>query len=158
VKDAWAALIAIPIVVVIAINFMILGHGIDRLDNDIKHLQPVPNHVTPRPTPSRASRSRPLPASKPGRSRPRTVSSPVPARAGGLNWYALRQCESGGDYTQVSRTGKFRGAYQFSRSTWATVGPPGDPAAASPAEQDRRAALLYARDGRSPWPFCGRFL
>ena len=32
----------------------------------------------------------------------------------------------------------------------------GNPAAASEAEQNRRAALLYAREGASPWPVCGR--
>ena len=31
----------------------------------------------------------------------------------------------------------------------------GDPAAASEAEQDYRAALLYSRSGSSPWPVCG---
>ena len=32
----------------------------------------------------------------------------------------------------------------------------GNPAAASEAEQNRRAAVLYAREGASPWPVCGR--
>ena len=32
----------------------------------------------------------------------------------------------------------------------------GNPAAASEAEQNRRAAMLYAREGASPWPVCGR--
>ena len=40
--------------------------------------------------------------------------------------------------------------------TWASVGGSGNPAAASEAEQNRRAALLYAREGASPWPVCGR--
>ena len=30
------------------------------------------------------------------------------------------------------------------------------PPAASEAEQDKRAAMLYAREGASPWPVCGR--
>jgi hypothetical protein len=68
---------------------------------------------------------------------------------------AIAECESGGDPTIVSADGSYRGKYQFSFSTWETVGGSGDPAAAPEAEQDYRAALLYARSGSSPWPVCG---
>jgi hypothetical protein len=68
---------------------------------------------------------------------------------------AIAVCESGGDPTIVSADGSYRGKYQFSFSTWASVGGSGDPAAASEAEQDYRAALLYASAGSSPWPVCG---
>ena len=49
----------------------------------------------------------------------------------------------------------YRGAYQFSYSTWAAVGGKGDPAAASMEEQTRRAAILYSRSGPGQWPVCG---
>jgi Transglycosylase-like domain len=68
---------------------------------------------------------------------------------------AIASCESGGDPTVVSADGSYRGKYQFSFETWASVGGTGDPAAASEAEQDYRAALLYASAGSSPWPVCG---
>jgi hypothetical protein len=68
---------------------------------------------------------------------------------------AIASCESGGDPTAVSADGSYRGKYQFSFETWAAVGGSGDPAAASEAEQDYRAALLYAGSGSSPWPVCG---
>ncbi len=68
---------------------------------------------------------------------------------------AIASCESGGDPTIVSADGTYRGKYQFSVSTWESVGGSGDPAAASEAEQDYRAALLYAAAGSSPWPVCG---
>ncbi len=68
---------------------------------------------------------------------------------------AIASCESGGDPTAVSADGSYRGKYQFSVETWASVGGDGDPAAASEAEQDYRAALLYAGSGSSPWPVCG---
>ncbi|MEZ5078040.1 MAG: transglycosylase family protein [Solirubrobacterales bacterium] len=68
---------------------------------------------------------------------------------------AIAECESGGDPTIVSAGGTYRGKYQFSFSTWETVGGSGDPAAAPEAEQDYRAALLYARSGSGPWPVCG---
>jgi hypothetical protein len=68
---------------------------------------------------------------------------------------AIGACESGGDPTAVSADGTYRGKYQFDYGTWASVGGTGDPAAAPVAEQDYRAALLYAQSGSSPWPICG---
>jgi hypothetical protein len=68
---------------------------------------------------------------------------------------SIAACESGGDPTAVSVDGTYRGLYQFDYGTWASVGGTGDPAAASPAEQTYRAALLYARGGSNPWPICG---
>ncbi len=73
------------------------------------------------------------------------------------NWLRLRLCESGNNYANKHNS-LYRGAYQFSYGTWGSVGGSGDPADASPAEQDMRAQLLYSRRGASPWPVCGRFL
>ncbi len=73
-------------------------------------------------------------------------------------WAALRDCESGGNYQAVSPSGLYRGAFQFDLGTWATVGGSGDPAAASPAEQDHRAQVLWSQRGPSPWPICGQYL
>lgn len=67
----------------------------------------------------------------------------------------IAACESGGNPRAVSVSGTYRGKYQFDRGTWAAVGGSGDPAAASEAEQDYRAALLYSRRGSQPWPVCG---
>ncbi|HEX6620721.1 MAG TPA: transglycosylase family protein [Solirubrobacteraceae bacterium] len=69
---------------------------------------------------------------------------------------SIAACESGGNPRAVGGDGSFRGKYQFDYGTWARVGGSGDPAAAPEAEQDRRAAMLYARAGSSPWPVCGR--
>jgi ferric-dicitrate binding protein FerR (iron transport regulator) len=83
----------------------------------------------------------------------------------GGGWAALRRCESGGNYGAVSASGTYRGAYQFSRSTWNAVAARSyphlvgvDPAAASPADQDAMALALYRSSGASPWPHCGRHL
>jgi hypothetical protein len=70
--------------------------------------------------------------------------------------HAIAQCESGGDPAAVDASGTYRGLFQFDRGTWASVGGSGDPAAAPALEQYRRAAMLYARSGASPWPVCGR--
>ena len=69
---------------------------------------------------------------------------------------AIANCESGGDPHAIGGGGAFRGKYQFDYGTWASVGGSGDPAAAPEAEQDRRAAILYARSGATPWPVCGQ--
>jgi hypothetical protein len=68
---------------------------------------------------------------------------------------AIAACESGGNPAADTGNG-FYGKYQFTQSTWASVGGSGNPAAAPEAEQDRRAAMLYAQQGASPWPVCGR--
>ena len=68
----------------------------------------------------------------------------------------IAACESGGNPHAIGGGGTYRGKYQFDRPTWASVGGTGDPAAAPEAEQDRRAAMLYARVGRSAWPVCGQ--
>ncbi len=75
----------------------------------------------------------------------------------------LRQCEATGSYTTWSSSGRYRGAYQFDRTTWNDlarrthphlVGV--DPAAATPEQQDAMARALHAERGWDPWPVCGR--
>lgn len=47
------------------------------------------------------------------------------------------------------------GAYQFDQQTWASVGMPGSPCGASPAQQDAAANALMKQRGNEPWPHCG---
>ena len=89
-----------------------------------------------------------------------TKERPYSAPATGaenLNWAALAQCESGGSPTAVNSAGYY-GLYQFSLSTWASVGGTGNPITATPEEQTYRAQILYNRSGASPWPVCGPLL
>jgi hypothetical protein len=72
-------------------------------------------------------------------------------------WDELRECESSGQYDIDTGNG-FYGAYQFTSSTWETVGGVGNPASASPLEQDLRAAALYTERGSEPWPICKRVI
>jgi hypothetical protein len=67
----------------------------------------------------------------------------------------IAACESGGNPRAIGGGGAYRGKYQFSYGTWASVGGSGDPARASEAEQDRRAAMLLTRSGAGHWPVCG---
>lgn len=97
-----------------------------------------------------------------------TDTVPVPVLPPGPDpseWAALRDCESNGNYAITSRSGTYRGAYQFDRSTWNSVAERHaphlvgvDPAAAAPADQDAMALALYTERGSRPWPHCGRHL
>jgi hypothetical protein len=94
---------------------------------------------------------------------------PPPAPSSGpsaAQWAALRNCESGGNYSIVSGNGLYFGAYQFSQSTWNGVANSAgrsdlvgiQPNYAAPADQDSMALALYSMSGSSPWPHCGRHL
>ena len=75
----------------------------------------------------------------------------------GPNWRALARCESGGNPNAVNPAGYY-GLYQFSLSTWHSVGGRGNPTDFGYWEQTKRAWILFKGSGRSPWPYCGRFL
>jgi Transglycosylase-like domain len=89
------------------------------------------------------------------RRRHREAFATLPGGVSMATLEAIATCESGDDPTAISPGGTYRGKYQFDQSTWESVGGHGDPAAAPAAEQDYRAALLYARSGPGPWPVCG---
>ena len=75
-----------------------------------------------------------------------------------LNWSALAGCEAGGRPKAIGGGGRYHGMYQFTVSTWKSVGGKGLPSKASAAEQTYRAKLLYQRSGAGPWPNCGKKL
>ncbi len=76
--------------------------------------------------------------------------------AASLNWAALAKCESGGNPKAVNPSGYY-GLYQFSLSTWHSVGGSGNPVNASSAEQTHRAEILYNKAGAGQWT-CGSHL
>jgi hypothetical protein len=67
------------------------------------------------------------------------------------------QCESGGDPNAIGGGGKYRGAFQFLRSTWrnSPKSPGGDPIRYSWKTQAVVAVELKQRDGAGHWPVCG---
>lgn len=79
------------------------------------------------------------------------------APSGGLTaiLWKIAMCESGGNPHAISPNGEYRGLFQFTYATWASVGGSGDPAQASVAEQFALAAILYQRAGPGQWPVCG---
>lgn len=82
----------------------------------------------------------------------------LPTNVSSLNWAALANCESGGNPQSVDASGTYYGLYQFSVSTWDSLGGTGLPSQASAAEQTSLAELLYQRSGAGQWPVCGHFL
>jgi hypothetical protein len=95
------------------------------------------------------------------RKRIRTVRSNLRDRRAGLtpgvraHLQRIAACESHGNPRAIGGGGAYRGKYQFSFGTWASVGCKGDPVRAPESEQDRRAAMLLTRSGAGHWPVCG---
>lgn len=85
------------------------------------------------------------------------ATRPIPSGHAGGVWKRLRICESNNNYSINTGNGYY-GAYQFSLSTWRSVGGSGYPHNNSPAEQDKRAQILQARSGWGQWPACSRKL
>ncbi len=71
---------------------------------------------------------------------------------------ALARCESGGNPTIVSRTGKYYGAFQFSLATWRSIGYTGTPIEYTYEQQRDAAIKLQQRSGWGQWPTCARKL
>jgi len=83
-----------------------------------------------------------------------------PVSTSGLNWDAMAQCESGGNW-HINTGNGFYGGLQFDYGTWLSNG--GGQYAeradlATREEQIAVASRLYAARGSSPWPVCGAYL
>ena len=76
------------------------------------------------------------------------------AHADSVNWDAVAQCESGGNWSINTGNGHY-GGLQFSPATWASNGGVGNPANASREEQIRVAENVRATQGMGAWPKCG---
>jgi hypothetical protein len=80
--------------------------------------------------------------------------STATAQADSVNWDAIAQCESGGNWATNTGNGAY-GGLQFKPATWAANGGVGDPATASRAEQIRVAENVLRTQGLKAWPKCG---
>jgi Transglycosylase-like domain len=67
------------------------------------------------------------------------------------------ECESGKDPDAIGGGGKYRGAFQFLKSTWrnAPKSPGGDPIDYTYRTQAVVAVALKREDGTGHWPNCG---
>jgi hypothetical protein len=76
--------------------------------------------------------------------------------------HRLRMCESTDNYQAISRSGTYRGAYQFDQTTWDDVAGRFfpwlvgiDPIEVEPWWQDSMTRALWSERGKQPWPICG---
>ncbi|GAA3919757.1 transglycosylase family protein [Actinoplanes auranticolor] len=84
-------------------------------------------------------------------------ASPATAQSS-VNWDAIAQCESGGNWSINTGNGYY-GGLQFSRSTWKAYGGgkyAGTANKASRAEQIRIAEKVLDGQGIGAWPTCGK--
>jgi hypothetical protein len=83
-----------------------------------------------------------------------TLFSTATASADSVNWDAIAQCESGGNWSTNTGNGHF-GGLQFKPATWSSNGGRGNPATASRGEQIQVAERVLASQGLKAWPKCG---
>jgi hypothetical protein len=76
------------------------------------------------------------------------------AYAESVNWDAVAQCESGGNWSANTGNG-FYGGLQFKQSTWNANGGVGSPAVAPREQQIAVANRVLATQGPGAWPKCG---
>jgi nucleoid-associated protein YgaU len=120
---------------------------------------PAPVAIQPIPVQQAPAATQPVttaPVNAPAAVPQAPAASQDSSAPGGSFGSCVRARESGGNY-QVTNSGGYYGAYQFSASTWAAYGgSPGDFGNASPAEQDRVFSNAIAQGGESNWaPYDG---
>ena len=76
------------------------------------------------------------------------------ADADAMNWEAVAQCESGGNWAANTGNGAY-GGLQFKQATWEEYGGVGNPAKASKQQQIEVANRVLAGQGPGAWPKCG---
>jgi LysM repeat protein len=81
-----------------------------------------------------------------------------PAQADSVNWDAVAQCESGGNWSINTGNG-YSGGLQFSRSTWQAYGGGQYAPTAGQASRSQQIAVAertLAGQGIGAWPVCGK--
>jgi resuscitation-promoting factor RpfE len=121
-------------------------------DPNVPPPPPVPDALAPVDAPPA-----PAPAGfDPNVPPPPASDAPPPApKAYSVNWDAVAQCESGGNWA-ISTGNGYSGGLQFTASTWHANGGSGSAATASREEQIRVAENVLHSQGIGAWPVCGR--
>ncbi len=82
----------------------------------------------------------------------------APASASSVNWDAIAQCESGGNW-HINTGNGYYGGLQFSRSTWNGYGGQKYASRADLASRSQQIAIaekVLAGQGIGAWPVCGK--
>jgi LysM repeat protein len=124
------------------------------------HIPAAPAQLAPVPVSPPAASS--VPSS--GDTGQSAVGAPAPAApvsavpsGSGVNWYAVAQCESGGNWSINTGNG-FSGGLQFTQSTWDAYGGAAYAPSASQASASQQIAVanrVLAGQGIGAWPVCG---
>jgi hypothetical protein len=80
---------------------------------------------------------------------------PAPVRTSGVNWDAIAQCESGGNWSINTGNGYY-GGLQFSHSTWIAYGGGRYADNAHLTSRENQIAIASGMS-LSHWPHCGRY-
>ena len=91
---------------------------------------------------------------------PAPAPAPAPRNTSGLNWDAVANCESGGNW-HINTGNGYYGGLQFNYSTWLSNGGGAYAERADLASREQQIAVasrLYAARGSAPWPVCGQYL
>jgi hypothetical protein len=145
-------------------SFITVG---ERLIIPVRHhvsarLMAVAMNAIPKPPPPPAPvvSSAPVAGSAPSYA-PAPAPAPVVAApaapASGVNWDAIAQCESGGNWSIDTGNG-FSGGLQFAPGTWAANGGGQYASSASGATRSQQIAVaenVLASQGIGAWPVCG---
>lgn len=83
---------------------------------------------------------------------PTAIFGPI-AQADQVNWAAVAQCESSGNWAANTGNGAY-GGLQIKPSTWEANGGVGLPSQATPAQQIAVAKRILAKQGPGAWPTC----
>ncbi len=89
--------------------------------------------------------------------RPKPKSTPVSGSDSGLNWDAVADCESGGNW-HINTGNGYYGGLQFDSGTWFSNGGGQYASRADLATREQQIAVadrIYDQRGSSPWPVCG---
>jgi resuscitation-promoting factor RpfA len=86
---------------------------------------------------------------------PLAVAGGTASADSGVNWDAVAQCESGGNW-HINTGNGYYGGLQFTQSTWRANGGSGSPQNASRSEQIRVAENVLKTQGIGAWPVCGK--
>ncbi len=121
------------------------------------NLPPPPADAPPPPPPAPAGfdPNVPPPPDAPPPGDPNVPPPPPVHRAYSVNWDAIAQCESGGNWG-ISTGNGYAGGLQFTPSTWRANGGSGSASGASREEQIRVAENVLHSQGIGAWPVCGR--
>ena len=85
-----------------------------------------------------------------------SVTAAQSASADDVNWDAIANCESGGNWGINTGNGYY-GGLQFSQSTWNAYGGSGSASSASRDEQIAVAERVLDSQGIGAWPVCGQY-